>query len=82
MHPNKPSLMPCRMMSLTMWKGYLLDTTKSLAKALKTGSDSEKKVKALGLANRHLQNDLAVALSKLKDATKQKNKKESNLTIS
>jgi hypothetical protein len=40
-------------------KRDLLDSTKSLAKALKTGSDSDKKVKALELANANLQNDLA-----------------------
>jgi hypothetical protein len=51
-------------------KKELLDSTKSLAKALKTSSGSEKKVKALKLLNSDLQNDLAVARSNLKDATK------------
>jgi Tfp pilus assembly protein PilF len=64
-------------------KRDLLDSTKSLTKALKTGSGSDKKVKALELANTHLQeNDLAVARSKLKDATKETTTTESNLTIS
>jgi hypothetical protein len=42
-------------------KRDLLDYSKSLAKALKTGSGSDKKVKALDLANALLKNDLAVA---------------------
>jgi hypothetical protein len=46
---------------------------------LKTGSGSEKKVKALELANAHLQNDLAVAPSNLKDATKLKNNNKKQL---
>jgi hypothetical protein len=50
-----------------------LDSTKSLAKALKTGSGSDKKVKALEPANAHLKNDLWVTRSKLKDATKDNN---------
>jgi hypothetical protein len=48
-----------------------MDSTKSLAKALKTGSGSDKKVKALEFSNAHLQNDLAVARSKVKDARKE-----------
>jgi hypothetical protein len=51
-------------------KKELLDSMKSLAKALKTGSGSAKKVKALELLNSDLQNDLAVTRSNLKDATK------------
>jgi chromosome segregation ATPase len=51
----------------------LLDYSKSLAKALKTGLGSDKKVKALELANALLKNDLAVARSKLKDAAKENN---------
>ncbi len=54
-------------------KRDLLDSSKSLAKALKTGSGSDKKVKALELANALLKNDLAVARSKLKDAAKENN---------
>ncbi len=54
-------------------KRDLLDYSKSLAKALKTGSGSYKKVKALELANALLKNDLAVARSKLKDAAKENN---------
>jgi hypothetical protein len=54
-------------------KRDLLDSTKSLAKALKTGSGSDKKVKELELANAHLKNDLVVARSKLKDAAKENN---------
>jgi hypothetical protein len=54
-------------------KRDLLDYLKSLAKALKTGSGSDKKVKALELAKALLKNDLAVARSKLKDAAKKNN---------
>jgi hypothetical protein len=56
-------------------KRDLLDSTKSLVKALMTGSGSDKKVKALKLANAHLENDLSVARSKLKDATKENKEK-------
>jgi hypothetical protein len=54
-------------------KKDLLDYSKSLAKALKTGSGGDKKVKALELANALLKNDLTVARSKLKDAAKENN---------
>jgi hypothetical protein len=54
-------------------KRDLLDSTKSLGKALKTGLGSDKKVKALELANPHFKNDLAVAPLKLKDAAKENN---------
>jgi hypothetical protein len=54
-------------------KRDLLDSSKSLAKALKTGSGSDKKAKALELANALLKNDIAVARSKLKDAVKENN---------
>jgi hypothetical protein len=51
-------------------KRDLLDSTKSLAKALKAGSGSVKKVQLLEKANVDLQNDLAASL-KLKDTAKQ-----------
>jgi hypothetical protein len=54
-------------------KRDLFDSSKSLAKALKTGLGSYKKVKALELANALLKNDLAVARLKLKDAAKENN---------
>jgi ATP-dependent protease HslVU (ClpYQ) ATPase subunit len=53
-------------------KRDLLDSTKSLAKASKTGLGSDKKVKALELANAHLQNDL-------KDETKENNENRKQL---
>ncbi len=54
-------------------KRDLLDSTRKIVKALKTGSGSDKKVKALELVNAHLQNDLSVTRSKLKDVTKENN---------
>jgi hypothetical protein len=53
-------------------KRDLLDSTKSLSQALKTVSGSGKKVIAHELTIAHLQNDLAIALSNLKDATREK----------
>jgi predicted phage-related endonuclease len=60
-------------------KRDLLDSTKSLGKALKTGAGSDKKVKALELAKAHLQNDLSVTHSKLKDVSKEINKNRQQL---
>jgi hypothetical protein len=54
-------------------KGLVRYYKEPLARALKNGSGSDKKVKALELANAHLQNDLAVAHLKLKDVTKESN---------
>jgi hypothetical protein len=54
-------------------KRDLLDSSKSLAKASKAGLASHKKVKALEQANAVLKNDLVVARSKLKNATKENN---------
>jgi hypothetical protein len=60
-------------------KRDLLDSTKSLAKALKTGLGSDKKGEALELANAHLQNDLSVASLKLQDASKENNENRKQL---
>jgi hypothetical protein len=49
----------------------LLDSTKSLAKALKAGLGSETKVKLHENTITQLQNDLVAARSKLKDVAKQ-----------
>jgi hypothetical protein len=48
-----------------------LNSTKSLAKALKGGRGSVKKVQLLEKANVDLQNDLAAACLKMKDAVRQ-----------
>jgi hypothetical protein len=63
-------------------KRDLLDSTKSLAKALKAGLGSKKKVQLLLEGNADLQNDLGVASSKLKDVEKQINENKKNLKIS
>jgi hypothetical protein len=65
---------------LTKAKRDLLNSTRSLSKALKSGSALGKQVPALQLANKHFQDKFANARLKLKDVKKvnKENKKQLN----
>jgi hypothetical protein len=60
-------------------KRDLLDSSKSLSKALKSGSAQAKQVQALKLANKDLQDELADARLKLKEVTKVSNDNKKQL---
>ena len=64
---------------LTKANRDLLDSTKSLSKALKRGSALGEQVLTLQLANKHLRDELADARLKLKEAAKESNDNKKQL---